>query len=45
MKKAYCGSCLYEAKRVNFGWYCDCRSCPSFGQQIAPLLSERDPKE
>jgi len=43
--KAYSGSWLYEAKRVNFGWYCDCRSCPYHGMQLCPLISERDPRE
>lgn len=43
-RKAYCGGCLYLTKRVNFGWYCDCRLCPHFEKQIAPLLLESEPE-
>jgi hypothetical protein len=42
--KAYCGGCLYEAKRINFDWYCDCRLCPNYGRQLAPLLLEQEPE-
>ncbi len=35
-----CFECGYAAKRIEWAWICDCRSCINYGKQLGHLLME-----